>query len=122
MKNFSVIAIAIVLHCTFAFVESATDFCSGKQTCSECIQTNDCAWCQENEFIFGDRCSKRGNPKKCPESSIVDPKNNLTIVQAEPLTEKKAGSASSGKEKIVQIKPQKIHLKLRPGEFMLRLI
>lgn len=118
MKKFSLIAIAIVLHCAFAFVESSTDFCLGKETCSDCIQTNNCAWCQENEFTFSERCFNRDNLKKCPKISIVDPRNNLTILQDDPLTEKKTGEASRRKEKIVQIKPQKVNLKLRPGEFM----
>ena len=48
---------------------------------------------------------KRG----CKREEIISPKNNLTIVKKDPL------STSFNQQEPVQLSPQKISLRLRPG-------
>ena len=50
----------------------------------------------------------------CDEASMEFPSSSLTVVKDKPLSDKASGVADD----VTQIKPQRIHMKLRPGEDM----
>lgn len=61
--------------------------CSGKKTCSECIQTRGCAWCAQPDF--NNRCFQNNTSPltgSCQEPYIFSPSNDLKIIQAQELT------------------------------------
>merc|ERR1719370_2219082 len=97
--------------------------CESKKGCGSCIQTPGCQWCsqisQENKkgkcySAFADLTDKcfRTNSSNYVESNYVEnPENKLTIIKNENLTE--ANSEAETSQKLVQLQPQKIKLKLR---------
>ncbi|KAM9804508.1 integrin beta-2 [Neosynchiropus ocellatus] len=86
-------------------------------SCDDCIRSGPyCEWCQQLNFTKAGvqeavRCDTRSQllEKGCTEDQIISPKNNLTIQQNVPL------SNSFNNQEPVQLRPQRIHLKLRPG-------
>uniref|UniRef100_A0A3B3CFK2 Integrin beta n=1 Tax=Oryzias melastigma TaxID=30732 RepID=A0A3B3CFK2_ORYME len=86
-------------------------------SCSDCIKAGPyCSWCQQLNFTRGGkqetiRCDTRAQLKEkgCMEEHILSPGNNMTVSENLPL------SSSSGGGEPVQLSPQKISLKLRPG-------
>ncbi|XP_060944579.1 integrin beta-2 [Limanda limanda] len=86
-------------------------------TCNDCIRSGPyCAWCQQLNFTkAGERETARCDTqaqliaKGCKKEEIISPQNGVFPSKNDPLT-------SSFKEKgAVQLSPQKISLKLRPG-------
>ncbi|XP_038150075.1 integrin beta-2-like isoform X2 [Cyprinodon tularosa] len=90
---------------------SVTDSCDG------CITFKPfCAWCQQLNYTKpGEqetvRCGTKAKliERGCKPEEIISPQNHEIILQKDPL------SQSSDTEEPVQMSPQKIHLKLRPG-------
>ncbi|XP_044073640.1 integrin beta-2 [Siniperca chuatsi] len=86
-------------------------------SCDDCIRSGPyCVWCQQLNFTKAGeqeaaRCDTQAQliERGCKREEIVSPKNNLTIVKKDPL------STSFNQQEPVQLSPQKISLRLRPG-------
>lgn len=92
------------------------DSCTDQNTCNECIQTRGCAWCLKLISGLDDspRChSMVSIDQICVKSFIENPRNASIVSENRKLTQ---GRAKPG-EKIVQIYPQRMNLKLRISEF-----
>ncbi|CAN9498054.1 unnamed protein product [Ophioblennius macclurei] len=87
---------------------------SAINSCGDCIRSGPhCVWCQHVNFTKAGeqeavRCDTRAHlmARGCEEEDIISPVNNIQIVEDRPLSED---------QEVVQMRPQKIHLKLRPG-------
>ncbi|XP_078795376.1 integrin beta-2-like isoform X3 [Oryzias latipes] len=86
-------------------------------SCDDCITAGPyCAWCQQLNFSAGGkqesiRCDTRAQLKEkgCMEKHIITPGNSMDVLEKVPL------SPSTERGEPVQLSPQKISLKLRPG-------
>ncbi|XP_008295050.1 integrin beta-2 isoform X1 [Stegastes partitus] len=86
-------------------------------SCSDCIRSGPyCAWCQQLNFTKAGeqeavRCDTQAQlmGRGCKEEEIISPVNSLTIMKEDPL------SVSFDHGEPVQMSPQQINLKLRPG-------
>ncbi|GLD49064.1 integrin beta-3-like protein [Lates japonicus] len=110
----------------FLFLSSASqvfgsNICTsrGVTTCQQCLAVHpSCAWCSQE--VFGkkgssvSRCDLKKNllDGGCGATSLEFPSSTLTIQKDAPLSDKASGTA----EIVTQIKPQKIHMVLRPGD------
>ncbi|XP_078460523.1 integrin beta-6-like [Lampetra fluviatilis] len=99
---------------------SGTNLCSsgGASTCAECLLLGPfCGWCSQENFSEGEHHDKRCDlvsnllEKGCSKKYIEFPMNQLDIIKNHPISGKVDGSSSS----IIQMSPQKISLRLRPG-------
>ncbi|XP_063808171.1 integrin beta-7 [Pseudophryne corroboree] len=94
------------------------DSCKHTLSCSECIKSHSrCVWCSDKNFtqggeIEGSRCATRLEllQRGCDEEHVIDPKGLVDIVTNAPLSD------NADQDTITQLAPQKVHLKLRPGE------
>uniref|UniRef100_A0A3P8R4N3 Integrin beta n=1 Tax=Astatotilapia calliptera TaxID=8154 RepID=A0A3P8R4N3_ASTCA len=85
-------------------------------SCDDCIKSGPyCAWCQTLNFTKDGeqdavRCNTRAELVKrgCKENEIISPKNKRNIAKDDPLSASQNGQ-------VVQMRPQKIDLDLRPG-------
>ncbi|CAI5670717.1 unnamed protein product [Oreochromis niloticus] len=85
-------------------------------SCDDCIKSGPyCAWCQALNFTKAGeqdavRCNTRAEliNKGCKENEIISPPNKLNIAKDDPLSASQNGQ-------VVQMRPQKIDLDLRPG-------
>ncbi|XP_033470958.1 integrin beta-2 [Epinephelus lanceolatus] len=90
---------------------------SAINSCSDCIKSGPyCVWCQQLNFTKAGeqeavRCDTRAQLIKngCKSKEIISPENKQTIVQKVPLSE------SFNQQEPVQLSPQRISLRLRPG-------
>ncbi|CAL4140762.1 unnamed protein product, partial [Meganyctiphanes norvegica] len=119
-----------------SFILAAQD-CKNKDTCSSCIQTPNCMWCGTPGNITDgdkelDRCVKRQDAFQwreiCGAENIYEPENYFEMLVNNELTKAgvlagsaaaggaASGSASSSEETIVQLKPQRVAMKLRVQE------
>ncbi|XP_075886634.1 integrin beta-2 [Nelusetta ayraudi] len=86
-------------------------------TCSDCIRSGPfCVWCKQLNFTNTEkdevtRCDTRDKltEKGCDQNEIIFPVNSQSIVKENPLSE------SFEQQEPVQLSPQEISLKLRPG-------
>ncbi|GAB6024644.1 hypothetical protein CHUAL_009784 [Chamberlinius hualienensis] len=91
--------------------------CASRRTCSECITADPlCGWCSQQDYdsVFP-RCDDITTlfQRSCQESNVVAPYSAYSITKDLPLSHT---STTEGGKTTVQIKPQKIRLKLRPHE------
>ncbi|XP_042227152.1 integrin beta-PS-like isoform X2 [Homarus americanus] len=135
MRWVSVLAVVVLGTLTLASQD-----CKNKVSCSGCIQTPNCMWCGKATNFTDDngkwlsRCIKRTDEiaskwrVSCGTDSIYEPGNyfenvnNVQLTQAGVL----AGSGGSGSgsgisgsesgEAVVQIKPQRVSMRLRVQE------
>uniref|UniRef100_A0A668A5C0 Integrin beta n=1 Tax=Myripristis murdjan TaxID=586833 RepID=A0A668A5C0_9TELE len=90
---------------------------TGINSCDDCIRSGPyCEWCKQLDYIKkGEqeavRCDTRAQliARGCSEGEIVSPKNNETVVKDNPL------SVTFEQQEPVQLRPQEIKLKVRPG-------
>ncbi|KAM7387323.1 hypothetical protein PAMA_009783 [Pampus argenteus] len=89
----------------------------GVTTCQQCLAAHpSCAWCSQEEFGKGgssvSRCDLKQNllDAGCSQTALEFPSSILTIQENTPLSDK--GTADN----VIQIKPQKLHMVLRPGD------
>ncbi|XP_017775813.1 PREDICTED: integrin beta-PS-like [Nicrophorus vespilloides] len=102
-----IIACAIFLCLQFS---SASDICSTKSNCAECLSEFMCVWCASTDKAFDERrCIEKENSDDCPEKDLINPKSHVKILSDKPLQ-------YEVNVEQVQIKPQNISLKLRVGE------
>uniref|UniRef100_A0A3P8WGT8 Integrin beta n=1 Tax=Cynoglossus semilaevis TaxID=244447 RepID=A0A3P8WGT8_CYNSE len=87
-------------------------------TCQQCLAVHpSCAWCSQ-EFGKGGssvhRCDLKENllTEGCNGGSLEFPSSTFSILKDTPLSDKASGAADD----VTQIKPQKVHIKLRPGD------
>ncbi|CAF95982.1 unnamed protein product, partial [Tetraodon nigroviridis] len=88
-------------------------------SCSDCIRSGpDCVWCMQEAKNFtkpGEQETARCNTIKvltergCAPPKIIFPQNNITVLKKLPLSE------SFARQEPIQLSPQAIHLKVRPG-------
>lgn len=90
----------------------------GAETCSDCLLTGPhCAWCSQENFTHpseaGERCNTPANllAKGCQLTFIENPVSQVEVLQNKPLSIGRQKNSSD----IVQIAPQNLILKLRPG-------
>uniref|UniRef100_A0A665U158 Integrin beta n=1 Tax=Echeneis naucrates TaxID=173247 RepID=A0A665U158_ECHNA len=90
----------------------------GVTTCQQCLAVHpSCAWCSQEELGKGgssvSRCDLKQNllDGGCSTTSLEFPSSMLTIQEDAPLSDKASGTAD-----VTQIKPQKLHMVLRPGD------
>ncbi|CAL9693020.1 unnamed protein product [Knipowitschia caucasica] len=102
---------------TFAHSVLGSNICTsrGVTTCRQCLAVDpSCAWCFQEEFGKGgsgvSRCDLKTNLEKLGCVSVEFPLSSLKIQQNDPLSDKVSGS------KATQIRPQRIHMVLRPGD------
>ncbi|RWS27598.1 integrin beta-PS-like protein, partial [Leptotrombidium deliense] len=91
--------------------EDDSNPCFEKETCSECITANaNCAWCMQEGF-GRKRCDTVRNLERdgCYESQIFHPKPHFRIETDHELSNRSTTESSA-----IQMKPQRVHLKLRP--------
>uniref|UniRef100_A0AAX7UH44 PSI domain-containing protein n=1 Tax=Astatotilapia calliptera TaxID=8154 RepID=A0AAX7UH44_ASTCA len=93
----------------------------GASTCKECLDVHpSCAWCSKEDFGQGvaglSRCDLKSNllAAGCTTSALEFPTSKLQVIEDRPLSNKAAGAT----QVVTQIKPQKIHITLRPGEHL----
>ncbi|XP_057329990.1 integrin beta-PS-like isoform X1 [Microplitis mediator] len=98
--------------------ERIAQLCAAQQSCSSCLQTPTCIWCaavmdREKNIEPSVRCITRSkfNEHWCPGDSslIVNDTSSIIIEKDIPLSSVKS-------KEPVQIRPQKIKLRLRKGE------
>ncbi|KAM7347424.1 integrin beta-PS-like [Cochliomyia hominivorax] len=91
--------------------------CAGKRTCSECIQTNNCAWCMQPNIGSKPRCFPSNDIDFCDSiwnpSAIENVTINLNLTRGGQTKMMNNGSEN---ENIIQISPQRVSLKLRINE------
>lgn len=90
----------------------------GAESCSDCLLTGPhCAWCSQENFTHlsgaGERCDTPANllAKGCQLPFIENPVSRIEVLQNKPLSVGRQKNSSD----IVQIAPQSLVLKLRPG-------
>uniref|UniRef100_A0A3Q2Z799 PSI domain-containing protein n=1 Tax=Hippocampus comes TaxID=109280 RepID=A0A3Q2Z799_HIPCM len=96
---------------------------SGSATsCEECLLIHpSCAWCAQEDFGRGrtltSRCDFVQNLHKrgCQSRFVEYPTSSITVQQNMPLSSKGSGLTQ---QDVVQIRPQRISLSLRPGDKM----
>ncbi|XP_063064273.1 integrin beta-7-like [Engraulis encrasicolus] len=93
-------------------VQGAEGKCESHSTCSACVSKVGCAWCKQKDFLLpgedsSHRCGteERLRMKNCSE--VMSPSSSLHTVRDEPLRDEPG--------RMVQLRPQEIHLKLRLG-------
>ncbi|KAL2774605.1 integrin beta-6 isoform c precursor [Daubentonia madagascariensis] len=90
----------------------------GAETCEDCLLIGpQCAWCSQENFTHpsgvGERCDTPANllAKGCLLNFIENPVSQVEILKNKPLSVGRQKNSSD----IVQIAPQSLILKLRPG-------
>lgn len=93
------------------------NICQSQANCSACIrQSPECAWCKQEEFQprspNAPRCDHESRllERDCSRSEIVNPKSEIRVLKNDSLSE--TGST----DPMIQLQPQRVHLKLRPKQ------
>ncbi|XP_042360065.1 integrin beta-3-like [Plectropomus leopardus] len=91
----------------------------GVSTCRQCLAVHhSCAWCFQQEYGKGGSSASRCDLKQnlldggCNMTAIEFPSSTLEIQEDKALSNKASGAAND----VTQIKPQKLHMVLRPGD------
>ncbi|XP_053299343.1 integrin beta-3 [Pleuronectes platessa] len=91
----------------------------GATTCQQCLAVHpSCAWCYQESFGVGgssvSRCDTLENlvDGGCMRSHLEFPSSQLHIQKDLPLSNKASGTA----DVVTRIRPQKLHIVLRPGD------
>ncbi|XP_076000362.1 integrin beta-3a [Genypterus blacodes] len=90
----------------------------GVTTCQQCLTVHPtCAWCSQEDFGKGGSSVSRCDLKQelldegCSPGALEFPSSTVTIEKDKPLSDKALGTGD-----VTQIRPQKLHLSLRPGD------
>lgn len=107
----------LILHFSNFILGSNICTSRGVTTCRDCLAVDpSCAWCSQEEFGKGgsgvSRCDLKSNLLKlgCGSGFVEFPLSSMRTLQDDPLSDKATGS------KVTQVRPQRIHMVLRPGE------
>ncbi|XP_063040848.1 integrin beta-3-like [Engraulis encrasicolus] len=92
---------------------------SGVNTCRGCLSIHpSCAWCSQEDFDKGGSGVSRCDLKEslvaggCAADALEFPTSSMSIQEDKPLSDRAAGASKD----VTQIRPQKLHLTLRPGD------
>uniref|UniRef100_A0A8C6LG78 Integrin beta n=1 Tax=Nothobranchius furzeri TaxID=105023 RepID=A0A8C6LG78_NOTFU len=96
---------------------SGSNVCTsrGASTCKQCLAVHpSCAWCVQEDFSGSSRCDLKKNllAAGCASPSLESPTSKLQVIEDRPLSNKAAGATQD----VTQIKPQKLHITLRPDD------
>ncbi|KAK7940096.1 hypothetical protein WMY93_003422 [Mugilogobius chulae] len=112
-----VVVVEVVVEVVAVVVGSNICTSRGVTTCRQCLAVDpSCAWCSQEEFGKGgssvSRCDLKTNLVKlgCRSDSVEFPLSSMQILEDSPLSDKASGST------VTQIRPQKMHMVLRPGD------
>ncbi|XP_038076303.1 integrin beta-1-B-like [Patiria miniata] len=95
-----------------------SNICTDAKTCGECISLDPtCGWCTLEEYKKADgnsfpRCDLLNNLGQNGCTDISNPSSSSNKTKDEPLS----NAGNIAESEAVQVKPQAIHLKLRPGQ------
>ncbi|XP_022079781.1 integrin beta-1-B-like [Acanthaster planci] len=109
-----IVCILGVLALSLAPCLAQSNICSDARTCGECIVLDpSCGWCTQGDYKDAEgksrpRCDLITNFEQNGCMEISNPTSSFNKTQDEPLSN--AGGVAA-----VQVKPQAVHLKLRPG-------
>ncbi|XP_059471026.1 integrin beta-PS-like [Neocloeon triangulifer] len=78
------------------------------KTCGDCISAAGCVWCTSKPSNGESQCASAGKPQGWCGGSIVDPNALVKVVENKLL--------NTNPGQIVQVKPQKLKIKTRPGK------
>uniref|UniRef100_A0A3Q2P8X3 Integrin beta n=1 Tax=Fundulus heteroclitus TaxID=8078 RepID=A0A3Q2P8X3_FUNHE len=84
-------------------------------TCKQCLAVHpSCAWCFQEVLASSSRCDLKKNlmASGCDPSSMESPSSRLQVIEDRPLSNKAAGATQD----VTQIKPQNLHITLRPDD------
>uniref|UniRef100_A0A3P9LDK5 Integrin beta n=1 Tax=Oryzias latipes TaxID=8090 RepID=A0A3P9LDK5_ORYLA len=89
----------------------------GASTCKQCLAVHpSCGWCFQEVGLLASssRCDLKKNliAAGCSPSALESPTSKLQVIEDRPLSNKAAGATQD----ITQIKPQKLHITLRPDD------
>ncbi|XP_044033604.1 integrin beta-3-like isoform X1 [Siniperca chuatsi] len=91
----------------------------GASTCKQCLAVHpSCAWCFQEDFGQGVASSSRCDlPSElvaagCALSALASPTSKMHVIEDRPLSNKATGATQN----VTQIKPQKLHITLRPDD------
>uniref|UniRef100_A0A672FTJ1 Integrin beta n=1 Tax=Salarias fasciatus TaxID=181472 RepID=A0A672FTJ1_SALFA len=110
-----------VISYFFLYFPSGSNICTsqGVTACQQCLAVHpSCAWCSQEEFGKGgsstSRCDLKENLLKggCSQAALEFPTSSVTTQRDDPLSNKASGTGGD----VTQIKPQKLHMVLRPGD------
>ena len=87
-------------------VGSVLSECSLKTSCDQCMSDSACVWCPDPSITT--KCFEAKSADKCSKE-IINIKSDFSIVENKPLV------SESIDNQFIQIAPQKIEAKLRPG-------
>ncbi|XP_046413775.1 integrin beta-PS-like [Neodiprion fabricii] len=104
--------------------KNVRDGCTGQKTCAACIRTLGCIWCNiEDIRKTSDTKSRCVNESQLAEDSLwcTNGKKENYTSQLNLIDDANFSSAKKG-EKVVQLRPQRVNLRLRKGkEYRLKL-
>uniref|UniRef100_A0A3B4VME1 Integrin beta n=1 Tax=Seriola dumerili TaxID=41447 RepID=A0A3B4VME1_SERDU len=103
--------------CVVAIIVKGFNICTsrGVTTCRQCLAVHpSCAWCFQEGGSSVSRCDLKQNLLEggCSTTSLEFPSSTMTIEEDVPLSDKASGTADD----VIQIKPQRLHMVLRPGD------
>ena len=93
-----------ILSVVFVFV-SAQQRCSLQENCDACISSGvECMWCSDSQLsnTTSSRCIPNDDSNGC--NNLQNPLGNITIIEDLPFSQ------------LVQVRPQRVKIRLRPGE------
>ncbi|XP_012946074.1 integrin beta-6 [Aplysia californica] len=95
----------------FVFERASSAICGGTN-CVECVSSGyNCAWCIQKNFT-APRCQSRRllEAAGCDEGLIEDPQVTLSLLENNPVQD-----STTTDQAAVQVQPQEVELKTRPG-------
>ncbi|VIO89475.1 EGF-like domain containing protein [Brugia malayi] len=115
---YSLLALFIVIADVFA--KDVRKLCTntlGSRSCGQCIKQHpDCAWCLDPHLVGPSRCDLKSEFQgKCAPSLIYSPTTEVRIV---PQNNLPLGSKQADGVTIVQLEPQQVVLRMKPGDIM----
>ncbi len=95
-----------------AFTEqSLSTKCEDRKTCGDCMSSTACLWCFGGDVSDPIKCFDRTEERQCPSGVLIDTPSDVDLLSNAPIN---LEDAESGEE-IIQISPQRVKLRLRPG-------
>ncbi|CAG9534098.1 unnamed protein product [Cercopithifilaria johnstoni] len=120
MKSHIYSLLALFITVVDVFAKDVRKLCtntSGSRSCGQCIKQHpECAWCLDPHLVGPSRCDLRSEFQgKCAPPLIYSPTTEVRIVPQNnlPLGSKQADGAT-----IVQLEPQQVVLRMKPGDIL----
>ncbi|VBB27297.1 unnamed protein product [Acanthocheilonema viteae] len=89
----------------------------GSRSCGQCIKQHpECAWCLDPHLVGPSRCDLRSEFQgKCTPSLIYSPATEVRII---PQNNLPLGSKQADGTTVVQLEPQQVVLRIKPGDIL----